>query len=219
MDGVLLTVQDLMDSVKAADDFKNGIVRQESQQRMKELIDSLQTHRVFVMRSLIGEYYMDSTTLSRERQEQLIEPYAFSLFLMSLVINSKNDILLFGDELTNLKANHPEIKSNHDTVAVIVGILRTSYQSEKRTTKLVKNAWNTINKYFKRRMGEYATSLIQDWMIREELDAEDHGLDKLDNKLRCGLDIRISDKRVLLTGWVHLQRLRKVLLSLLKKTT
>jgi len=223
VDGMWITLQDLMETVKGAEDFKNGAVSKEAQGQIKQLVDALHLIRVLVMRSLVGEYYMDSGTLSAERLDLLIEPYAFSLFLMSLVLNAKNDILLIGDAVLNIKADHPEIKSNHDTMTVVIDILRRSKLSSKRVTKLVQNSWNTAHRFVKLQMAQYTTSIIQDWMLRELLDAESdgdgHGQPVYrDSKLQCGLDIRISDHRVLLTVRAQLQRLRKVLLTLLNKT-
>lgn len=118
---------------------------------------------------------------------------------------------------SNHRTNHPEISSNHDTMTLIIGILREKYHSNQRATELVKNSWNAVNRLLKSEMSQYATSLIQDWMLREQIEAQHQdGSVTVDYKLKCGLNIRISDKRVLWSAWVQMQRLRKLLLSLLR---
>lgn len=211
MDGIWITIEDLLNSSKFMQKFKSQKIKIKSQKVMKDLIDTLQLSRVFVMRSILSEYYMDSNEISMENQKNFIEPYAYSLFLMSLVLNCKNDILLFGDDLLHFRENYPQIKSNQDIMAVVVHILKTKSSAEK-TSKIIKNSWNMINNFIKSEMIAFDTSLIQDLMLREELD----GSAEMDNKLECGLNIRIDDKLVLLSVWVQLQRLRELLLLLLK---
>ena len=102
-------------------------------------------------------------------------------------------------------------------MTLIIGILREKYHSNQRATELVKNSWNAVNRLLKSEMSQYATSLIQDWMLREQIEAQHQdGSVTVDYKLKCGLNIRISDKRVLWSAWVQMQRLRKLLLSLLR---
>lgn len=146
-----------------------------------------------------------------ERQKKFIEPYAYSLVLMSMVLNCKNDIVLFADDLKDFRTNYPQIKSNQDIMAVVIHILKTK-SSTKKATKIIKNSWNMINNMIKSEMSAFDTSLIQDLMLREAVDQSE----EMDNKLECGLNIRIDDKYVLFSVWVQLQRLRELLLSLLK---
>ena len=198
MDGVWITFQDILNSLKFAEKFKNGKIKQKSQEMMKKLMEGLQLGQVFVLRSHISEYYMDGIGdrfVTLQQQKQYIEPYAYSLFLMSLILNSKNDIKKFGDDLLNFKRDYPQIRTNQDIMAVIVHILNNKYKDKDKTLKLVKNTWNTVNVYIKNEMGKFDTSLIQDLMIREDLEHnKNKKSEQIDVKLECGLNIRINDK-------------------------
>ena len=219
MDGIWITIEDILNSLKFAQKFKNKKIKQKSQEMMKRLIDGLQLGQIFILRSHISEYYMDlkDGAISMERQKKFIEPYAYSLFLMSLVLNSKNDIMKFGEDLLNFKKNYPQIKTNQDIMAVIVHILNNQYKDKDKTLKLVKNTWNAVNVYIKKEMASFETTLIQDLIIRDELYANNENKDNdFYFKLDCGLNIRIDDKIVLLSTWIQFQRLRELLLSIVQ---
>ena len=63
-------------------------------------------------------------------------------------------------------------------------------------------SWNAVNRLLKSEMKQCTTSLIQDWMLREQIEAQHQdGSVTVDYKLKCGLNIRISDKRVLWSAW------------------
>ena len=139
---------------------------------------------------------------------------------MSLVLNAKNDVVKIAPDLLNFRERYPEIHSNQDIAVLVIRILETKLNKDK-ASKVVQNSWNTINKFVKTQMEAFATSLVQDLMLREELDAhaltvEDPEAEGNDWKLDCGLTIRINDKHVLFSVWVQLQRLRDLLLLILK---
>ena len=120
MDGVWITIEDILHSLKFSDKFRNKKIKQKSQEMMKKLVDGLQLGQIFIFKSHISAYYMDldgpegteTQRISLERQKKYIEPYAYSLFLMSLVLNSKNDIRKFGDDLLHFKRDYPQINES-----------------------------------------------------------------------------------------------------------
>eukprot|EP01083_Nonionella_stella_P164776 546450_1 len=213
MDGMWITVEQLLNSLKFKEQFKTQKIKPKAQQMMKNIIETLQLSHTFVVRSVLSEYYMDIAQIPLEHQKQFIEPYGYSLFLMSLVLNAKNKILSFGNDLMSFKFTHPEVKTNKEILAVILGMVKHKFKSKKKTVKLIKNTWNTINNFVKSEMKNYDTSLIQDLMMREQLEANSM---EMDDKLDCALYIRSNEKHILLSVWIQLQRLRELLLHMIK---
>ena len=94
MDGIWVTVQDLMDSLKPAlrDKFKNHKIKGKAQESMKEIFEKLELSPVFVTRSILSAYYQDEAGLSMARQKMYIEPVekclcaCFSFFYVNLSV-------------------------------------------------------------------------------------------------------------------------------------
>eukprot|EP00484_Ammonia_sp_Unknown_P021061 CAMPEP_0197036256 /NCGR_PEP_ID=MMETSP1384-20130603/13823_1 /TAXON_ID=29189 /ORGANISM="Ammonia sp." /LENGTH=456 /DNA_ID=CAMNT_0042466417 /DNA_START=78 /DNA_END=1448 /DNA_ORIENTATION=+ len=214
MDGVWITIEDILNSLKFADKFKTMEIKRESQEFMKNLIETMQFSQIFLTRSFASDFYLNSDGVSLRQQQRFVEPYAYTLFLMSLILNAQNSIKKFGDDLLNFRSLYPQIKSNQDIMAVVVQILNDKLKSRAVASRLVQNAWNTANNYVKKEMAAFETTLVQDLMIREQLDASS---EHISLKQDCGLAIRIDEKWILLTAWTHLQRLRDMLLVFVEK--
>ena len=141
------------------------------------------------MKKLLNELYLNDVIVPLILDDEYngIESYTFSLYLLSLMLESKDDIILFSDELLDA-SNFENLNTNQDIFKEILKIVKESFLIESEYKTLIDNAYKNLYNWATKALNEYYTSIIQDLMI---LDSREYV-----NKFYCVIALRISEKLI-----------------------